>query len=261
MVDFPADHSMDTTWFAIDADGCVGIFDSGDGGAVPEDLSAVRTDEIELGEELLELLAADSGRLLDRDAIDLDFIRQNMSAEILLAEIDAYKHSYIDGIFLSVTNDETIECLRHQSVIIELYRDNSQIIIYCIYCERAWLKNALQSGVVLAGSKEFVLEYNLDLLGWHHFICLAKYPYPYERTRSPKKPISFKDLSPEIRERLRIVRFENLRFAEHNSIQPIEHMLCNTWGRDKTWMGTDYKFHWEFPDYSIPYSERFPNRK
>jgi len=33
--DFPAAHSMDTTWFAVDRDGHVGMFDSGEPGAVP----------------------------------------------------------------------------------------------------------------------------------------------------------------------------------------------------------------------------------
>jgi hypothetical protein len=35
MKDFPAAHSMDTTWFAVDADGNVGRFRSGEDGAVP----------------------------------------------------------------------------------------------------------------------------------------------------------------------------------------------------------------------------------
>jgi hypothetical protein len=33
--DFPAAHSMDTVWFAVDADGHVGYFTTGEGGAVP----------------------------------------------------------------------------------------------------------------------------------------------------------------------------------------------------------------------------------
>src|SRR4051812_32730243 len=33
--DFPAAHSMDTHWFAVDADGHVGRFSSGESGAVP----------------------------------------------------------------------------------------------------------------------------------------------------------------------------------------------------------------------------------
>ena len=35
MADFPAAHSMDTDWFAVDADGNVAIFNSSEGGAVP----------------------------------------------------------------------------------------------------------------------------------------------------------------------------------------------------------------------------------
>jgi hypothetical protein len=34
-VDFPAAHSMDTEWFAVDAEGNVGLFDSSEDGAVP----------------------------------------------------------------------------------------------------------------------------------------------------------------------------------------------------------------------------------
>ncbi len=36
MQDYPAAHSMDTHWFAIDAEGNIGYFDSSEGGAVPE---------------------------------------------------------------------------------------------------------------------------------------------------------------------------------------------------------------------------------
>ena len=33
--DHPAAHSMDTTWFAVDADGYVGAFDTGVNGVLP----------------------------------------------------------------------------------------------------------------------------------------------------------------------------------------------------------------------------------
>src|SRR5262249_26531495 len=38
-VDFPAAHSMDATWFAVDRDGHVGVFDSGEPGAVPQEVN------------------------------------------------------------------------------------------------------------------------------------------------------------------------------------------------------------------------------
>lgn len=34
--DYPAAHSMDTTWFAVDADGAVAMFDTGENGHCPE---------------------------------------------------------------------------------------------------------------------------------------------------------------------------------------------------------------------------------
>ena len=34
-LDFPAAHSMDTAWFAVDDDGHVAVFDTGEAGAVP----------------------------------------------------------------------------------------------------------------------------------------------------------------------------------------------------------------------------------
>ena len=36
-IDCPAAHSMDTIWFAVDADGNIGVFDTGEAGAVPTD--------------------------------------------------------------------------------------------------------------------------------------------------------------------------------------------------------------------------------
>lgn len=40
MTDCPAAHSMDTTWFAIDADGFVAAFETGEGGALPMNAAA-----------------------------------------------------------------------------------------------------------------------------------------------------------------------------------------------------------------------------
>src|SRR5262249_54905015 len=42
--DFPAAHSMDTMWFAVDKDGRVACFDSGEAGAGPA--GAVRTEAL-----------------------------------------------------------------------------------------------------------------------------------------------------------------------------------------------------------------------
>jgi hypothetical protein len=53
--DYSAAHSMDTDWFAVDADGHVGYFDSGEAGAVPHDASPGNQDQ---GFRLREMLGA-----------------------------------------------------------------------------------------------------------------------------------------------------------------------------------------------------------
>src|SRR3569833_2795058 len=37
MTDYPAAHSMDTEWFAVDRDGYVAVFETGEAGAMPAD--------------------------------------------------------------------------------------------------------------------------------------------------------------------------------------------------------------------------------
>src|SRR5262245_40565681 len=46
-VDFPAAHSMDTTWFAVDRDGHVGVFDSGEPGAAPSGVDTFNDEPVE----------------------------------------------------------------------------------------------------------------------------------------------------------------------------------------------------------------------
>lgn len=58
--DYPAAHSMDTQWFAVDKNGLVGFFSTGAGGAVPmtahcpedptEDLARITGRELDYGE-------------------------------------------------------------------------------------------------------------------------------------------------------------------------------------------------------------------
>jgi hypothetical protein len=262
---FPAAHSMDTTWFAIDADGCVGIFSSGEGGAVPEDLTEVHGNEIEVEGDLLEILAKDNALLIDRDTIDIDFILHNLSLDNLLAEIQATEEINkgrsdnemfsIYGLFLVVSTAKVVSEIRQQGMCIELDRADDRTIIYTEVCESAWLKKAIESGFVLAGSKEIELEYNLNLLGWHSYTCNQQYPDVYESNKYPKQPILFNDLPPEISKHIKLTKFPNLRFAETKSIQPIEHMLCRTWGGVREWQGTDGEWHEGFPDYPEPTAE------
>jgi hypothetical protein len=63
--DFPAAHSMDTDWFAIDQNGCVALFISGAGGAVPRD--AYCGDDFSAGDQVLAQIRGDGKEIDYRD--------------------------------------------------------------------------------------------------------------------------------------------------------------------------------------------------
>jgi hypothetical protein len=279
MTDFPAAHSMDTTWFAIDADGCVGVFGSNEGGAVPEyseqmvkeieaDLQLVAMHPEDAGEllegrsQLIEILVETHGGILDRRSIDVESILESMSMEILLAEIDRREHPepilysrrsrkprhneiirtiHLFGLFLLVPTSAIIPADRCQvEIIIELPGDN--IIIYSQHCELTWLKNAIESGVVLSGTKQIKLYDNLSLFGWYQYNCHEQYAAPYYGKQFPKNPIYLKDLPPAIVQNLnRLTKFPNLRFDRTSVIQPVEQIPCYIWGSG--WEGTNGKWN------------------
>jgi hypothetical protein len=263
VTDFPAAHSMDTTWFAIDADGYVGIFDTSEGGAMPKDLTPFQPGSIQFESELLEILAADNGRLIDRSAIDIDFILEKVSQvnskqEIRRLEKLSKEQNFLFSfyrLFLVSSNPGTIVELQQQSrLVIELYHDDDRSIFYTDSCGLDWLKNAIETGVVIGFTEDISLEFNLNLLGWYVYDCDASCPIPYYRKRVPKKPIHLQDLSAKIIDCIRVTELPAIRFIETEAIQPIEHMPCNTWQMTDCWEGTDGEFHEGFPDYSLPRS-------
>jgi hypothetical protein len=279
LTDFPAAHSMDTTWFAIDADGCVGVFGSNEGGAVP-DYSEQTTKEIEAdlesiemypedssqliegSSELIELLIETNGGILDRRSIDVESILASMSMETLLAEVYRCEHpepipdsrrsrkprhdriistNHLWDLFLLVPTSAIIPVEQCQvEIIIELPGDN--IIIYSEHCELPWLKSAIESGVVLSGTKQMNLYNNLSLFGWYQYNCHEQYAAPYYGEHFPQNPIHLKDLPPGIIHNLnRLTKFPNLRFARTSVIQPVEQIPCYIWGSG--WESTNGKWN------------------
>jgi hypothetical protein len=276
MHDFPAAHSMDTTWFAIDADGYVGIFNSSEGGAVPTDLPSFAEIEniIEFNGELLDILLGDRQKLFEYDSsvkiepvlkqlsIDLDLEWSSLNIDELLEEISFHekyallKHSYerdwsmMNDLVLQLSTERVIEELKSQSKIIIRFADE-KILVYVDNCNLAWLKTAIEIGTVIAG-KEMYLDENLSWLGWYEYDCGEQYPAPYQRIYSIDKPILFADLPPEITEHIRVIRLKNIRFAETEKIQPIDQMPCYTWGAHEGWIDINGVEHDRFPEYPQP---------
>jgi hypothetical protein len=279
MSDFPAAHSMDTTWFAIDADGYVGIFNSSEGGAVPEDLPSWSTiqNPIDLNSELLNLWLGDLPQLfqynssvkiepaLESLGLEIGSEIRFLSMEMLLENIECHEkyvslqsdrgveRDIIENLILQLSTEQAIDALRSQAKIIVRFADD-KILVYVDSCNLNWLKKSIESGMVIAGTDSFHLDANLSWFGWYEYDCREQYPAPYDRIYSIERPILFTDLPPEITERIRAIELKNIRFSDTKEIQPIEHMPCYTWGRSTHWVDTNGIDRDEFPEY--PQSDR-----
>jgi hypothetical protein len=259
MPDFPAAHSMDTTWFAIDADGYVGIFNSSEGGAIPNDLTRIDNDRIDFRSELVEILCNNKAKKIHNIAsVEIEDVIKDASLDFLKDKISTYKNLAksksvvcdwysIKNLVLELSHQLAIEELTSQANIILRFL-GERIVVYVDKCDREWLKQAIRSQTVLAG-KEASLEFNLSWLGWYEYDCDTWMPIPYDRNYPIEQPIHFDNLPPEIIKRLSITELPNIRFAETESIQPIEHMPCRTWKGTTNWIDTSGVEHDRFPEY------------
>lgn len=66
--DYPAAHSMDTTWFAVDKDGFIAVMETQEEGALP---LVCRSGDLELNDDLVEAIAKQEGLTVEVDQYDM----------------------------------------------------------------------------------------------------------------------------------------------------------------------------------------------
>jgi hypothetical protein len=168
--DFPAAHSMDTDWFAVDKCGHVALFRSGESGAVPLEAAI--------------FLGPDGGD----DALGKAIFGKTIAEQ---EEMDEWPDTGSAGLF----NYE------HET-------DN-------------WISG------------------------------------PYQRQGAPDKPVRLEDLPPEVKQKLKDLRFVTLCFQETPKIQPVEHLTCESW--EGAWLSLDGKNARPVPGREKEYREIYDN--
>ena len=138
--DFPAAHSMDTEWFAVDRDGQVALFFTGENGSMPTAARAA---------DLGEVLRALGG-----------------SAEAIEALEDTFE---------------------------EAFREFARLGIHVYDDATDWFSG------------------------------------PYARTHRPERPLHVDQLPPQLRAQVKAVRFDDLRFADQDVLQPCDHAEGDAW--------------------------------
>jgi hypothetical protein len=137
--DFSAAHSMDTEWFAVDRDGQVALFISGENGSVADAAADINVDDV---------LRALGGNWTEDMEDDWD---------VQLPEL--------------------------ARLGLHVYQDDTE-----------WFSG------------------------------------PYVRTHRPERPLHVDQLPPQLREQVKEVRYDDLRFADKGVLQPCDHAEGHAWG-------------------------------
>jgi hypothetical protein len=216
--DFPAAHSMDAVWFAVDDEGHIGRFFSSESGAVPlqaADVSGRQQEQLvqmlprgQAVEDLKGRLIADKGKpshcsyALPDDPL-LMFVN---SADGLRSEIEAGRATQVqalDGLafILLGTSREEYDRLHAAGV--------------CRGCFWGTLPNSQEPSPAEVGLFSFQHAGSNDL------------SYPYVRQSVPAKPLHVDQLPPQLRKAVKRVVLP-LRFTDTLRIQPVELVPCES---------------------------------
>lgn len=231
--DYPAAHSMDTEWFAVDCDGHVALFSSGENGAVADD---AETD----AEGTLRRLGTIGPRSSSRVAVYDPAGRRGFGQPQHEARFVGEGEPLL--IFLRSTEPLQSELARGDAI--EVAAVGSKAVIFP-NARRAPVAPLHKAGACLGCFGLFALVGELKpaehgLFYYEHASDLSQEPQPYGRVQLPSKPITLGELPADIARALGAVRFESLCFAEAAFIQPVEHVPSHSYGDSAhAFVGTD----------------------
>jgi hypothetical protein len=226
--DYPAAHSMDTAWYAVDRDGHVAFFYSGESGAVP----AGAAEETALDPALAAVPAGDvvydlQGRLLPgREGPSDHHIRlmRDEEREILLflESADAVRDELAaeSARLLPATTGVGIYFERLPRAVAKRLHDAGR----CLACFHSYELG----GVSIRPERDAASK---GLFVYEH-LCENWTSGPYGRARFPRSPLHVDQLPPAVRDQVRQVLFPTLCFQDTTHIQPVEHMECASWEQD-----------------------------
>jgi hypothetical protein len=239
ILDYPAAHSMDTYWFAVDTDGHVAMFDTGEGGAVPED--ALR------GEDGLDSLFAEIAKDYEHRSIRVD-----TSGDIFLTELtntgatdylntSGYRGN-VCNLILQLESDELIPQLGVEATDTgyTVRFAGEKTIVYVSKCPLANLQKLIADRkAIVVRSIYWNFDYPLaSLCGLYEYAHHSHALIPYERTHVPQYSLKFEDLPARLQERLIEAGIDRIKFAESELVQPLEHAPCYAWGGTDYWIDT-----------------------
>jgi len=219
--DFPAAHSTDSCWFAIDKDGRVGFFLTGEAGAYPsrclfgESADAAVTRVVEAipeGESQVDR----RGRLMPAKkggGMWHVFGSSDWPVIMFLDSLESVQEALSTGRASEFKSREGFAILWRNLTQAEYDRFHRPGQGICKGCNWRFedRENLARHGI-----------YSYETLGGN----ITAYPYGLHEL--PTKPIHVDQLPPQIRDYVKLARFASLNFEEQPVFQPAEHLPCES---------------------------------
>jgi hypothetical protein len=256
--DFPAAHSMDTVWFAIDKDGHVASFWSGESGAVP--VGAVTEAALDEGawdwEGILESLPPCDG-VIDPLGRALPSRRSTRGRHIAGGDIGFAVLMFLDALASVEEHVAAGHAQAHSTT-------SGAAVVWQTLTQETWER--LHRAGVCRGCEFYLVGLGVwpeDLArrGIYLYRHLTEnwISGPYGRFLVPSQPLHVDQFPPAIRRVLKLTRFEELRFTDAAHIQPVEHGDCESW--EAAYIDVTGKHIRPVPGHEGDYLLRFPTLK
>lgn len=216
--DYPAAHSMDSEWFAVDAHGNVGVFDTGEAGVCPA--FAVVSQDVELIEEMLA-----AGFDYNADAIvasEPGWSQNGTPSE---------KRDWLQSVWME-TSSGNVKLVPETDAKVLWVPHPDLTMFYTSYMSSANLRKLVKDGKVLRAWTDQPMEY--QGFGIFHYSC-EDYGFgePYDLMDKPSLAVKLAQLPPNIRERFEAVKFVDLNFDNETQVYPRRYFQCFGWGTDE----------------------------
>lgn len=291
--DYPAAHSMDTVWFAVDKNGFIAAFESAEGGAVPEAAlsehdcdvlgtiseDARRTEVIYAHEDrqspLHKQYLHTKPRKKWRRRAAKPTILGNLMSKFGIGskpvpgraegEVEELYELHMP-ILLFVNNREEIEpFLRGTDWQIFPAVEGCAVMFKTLSIED---HAAIHSQQLCKACVEIYSDYedeepfreNPSLIGLYFYSCCeSQRAYPYGRVSLPSAPLRLDQLPEDLKDKIQQVCFADLSFADTAFIQPAERTKSFSW--DGGYLSEDWKHYRANPGQEEEYREMYEANK
>lgn len=249
--DYPAAHSMDTTWWGVDRDGHIARFDTGEAGAAPEEAGeGSHLDVMKLiSTAKIPFVCDDLFPIADRKIFARPDRFGGDEKTVEPTEVTAEYSTYLPSLLLWLADEAALKKIKKNKVgkravtlnapgkvVVWLYPDydkdyGDSLVSLAI----GWR----DEGLVLRGWLYGFGDLELDRLGIFHY-DLEHFDNwiagPLTRGGIPAHPLKLDDLPAKMRESLDVVSLEEADFARDVMFQPYEHGDAVSW--DPHWVSS-----------------------